>query len=78
MVEQLTVNQLVGGSNPLRSAIFNGLLVKRLTHMVFIHAFTGSIPVQVTKILYGVLAQLGERLPYKQRVVGSSPIHPTI
>ena len=24
--------------------------------------------------LYGVLAQLGEHLPYKQRVIGSSPI----
>ncbi len=27
--------------------------------------------------LYGVLAQLGEHLPYKQRVIGSSPIGPT-
>ena len=26
---------------------------------------------------YGVLAQLGEHLPYKQRVIGSSPIGPT-
>ena len=26
--------------------------------------------------LYGVLAQLGEHLPYKQRVIGSSPIGP--
>ena len=25
---------------------------------------------------YGVLAQLGEHLPYKQRVIGSSPIGP--
>ena len=24
--------------------------------------------------LYGILAQLGEHLPYKQRVIGSSPI----
>ena len=23
---------------------------------------------------YGILAQLGEHLPYKQRVIGSSPI----
>ena len=29
------------------------------------------------KVLYcGVLAQLGEHLPYKQRVIGSSPIGP--
>ena len=27
--------------------------------------------------LYGVLAQLGEHLPYKQGVIGSSPIVPT-
>ena len=27
-------------------------------------------------ILFGVLAQLGEHLPYKQRVTGSSPVGP--
>ena len=27
-------------------------------------------------IKYGILAQLGEHLPYKQRVIGSSPIGP--
>ena len=27
-------------------------------------------------IIYGVLAQLGEHLPYKQRVTGSSPVGP--
>ncbi len=26
---------------------------------------------------HGILAQLGEHLPYKQRVIGSSPIGPT-
>ena len=30
---------------------------------------------QLTK-LFGSLAQLGEHLPYKQRVIGSSPIVP--
>ena len=29
-------------------------------------------------VKYGVLAQLGEHLPYKQRVIGSSPITSTI
>ena len=29
-------------------------------------------------IEYGIIAQLGEHLPYKQRVIGSSPIGPTI
>ena len=28
-------------------------------------------------VLHGILAQLGEHLPYKQRVIGSSPIVPT-
>ena len=28
--------------------------------------------------LTGILAQLGEHLPYKQRVTGSSPVGPTI
>ena len=27
---------------------------------------------------YGIIAQLGEHLPYKQRVIGSSPIGPII
>ena len=27
--------------------------------------------------IYVILAQLGEHLPYKQRVIGSSPIGPT-
>ena len=29
-------------------------------------------------VVCGVLAQLGEHLPYKQRVIGSSPIGPII
>ena len=33
----------------------------------------GSSPIWV---VYGILAQLGEHLPYKQRVTGSSPIGP--
>ena len=42
----------------------------------------GSNPIQVACILRnthynGILAQLGEHLPYKQRVIGSSPIGPT-
>ena len=27
-------------------------------------------------VIFGILAQLGEHLPYKQRVIGSSPIGP--
>ena len=29
-----------------------------------------------TTVRYGILAQLGEHLPYKQRVTGSSPVGP--
>ena len=40
----------------------------------------GSSPFRVAcirrYILYGIIAQLGEHLPYKQRVIGSSPIGP--
>ena len=45
----------------------------------------GSSPIWVVTItlvivpqLDGVLAQLGEHLPYKQRVIGSSPIGPIL
>ena len=30
------------------------------------------------RFLFGILAQLGEHLPYKQRVTGSSPVGPII
>ena len=36
----------------------------------------GSSPSGVVYILLGILAQLGEHLPYKQRVTGSSPVGP--
>ena len=35
----------------------------------------GSIPLGVT--ICGLIAQLGEHLPYKQGVTGSSPVGPT-
>ena len=35
----------------------------------------GSSPIWVA-LKFGVLAQLGEHLPYKQRVTGSSPVGP--
>jgi hypothetical protein len=39
---------------------------------------TGSNPVWVTIFIFGGLAQLGEHLPYKQRVGGSIPSSSTI
>ena len=38
---------------------------------------SGRLDVKSSQFNYGVLAQLGEHLPYKQRVIGSSPIGPT-
>ncbi len=35
-------------------------------------------PGRFLKTKYGILAQLGEHLPYKQRVIGSSPIGPIL
>ena len=37
---------------------------------------SGRLDVKSSQFNYGVLAQLGEHLPYKQRVIGSSPIGP--
>ena len=50
-----------------------------LEHMVHTHGVEGSTPPlaildEITS--RGILAQLGEHLPYKQRVIGSSPIGP--
>ena len=37
----------------------------------------GSNPIRVVYIVYhGILAQLGEHLPYKQGGIGSSPVGP--
>ena len=39
----------------------------------------GSSPFRVVcNTEYGILAQLGEHLPYKQGVTGSSPVGPTV
>jgi hypothetical protein len=45
--------------------------------VVFVNKNLFSTSDILKKILYGSLAQLGEHLPYKQRVVGSSPTVPT-
>ena len=45
---------------------------KCLKYLPFL-AVSGSL-VQVVSNRHGGLAQLGERLPYKQRVTGSSPV----
>ena len=75
-VEQLTCNQQVVGSIPIASSIIYGSLVKRLRH----HPFTVVTGVRFPygSPIPGTIAQLGEHLPYKQGVTGSSPVSPTI
>ena len=40
------------------------------------HGFESRLGRTLLKRTYGILAQLGEHLPYKQRVTGSSPVGP--
>ena len=77
-VEQLTCNQQVVGSIPIASSIKNyiRLLGQAVKTPPFHGGNRGSIPLRVT-IYFGRIAQLGEHLPYKQGVIGSSPIVPT-
>ena len=56
-----------------------------LEHRPVTAGVKGSSPFRVAKELrlfllmqYGIIAQLGEHLPYKQRVIGSSPIGPIV
>ena len=57
-------------------------MVKRLRHFPFTEVTRVRVPVGspllLYNIYYGSIAQLGEHLPYKQGVIGSSPIVPTI
>ena len=62
-LERRPVTAEVVGSNPIRVVI--------LTNIFFL-----SKAEQLCCEENGVLAQLGEHLPYKQRVTGSSPVGP--
>ena len=65
------------GSTPIQVAIrYADLahLVER--HLAKVEVASSSL-VSRSIFLSGSLAQLGEHLPYKQRVTGSSPVGPT-
>ena len=74
LVEQGTENPRVVGSIPTGGTIADlAHLVERDLAKVEV---AGSSP--VIRSICGGLAQLGEHLPYKQEVIGSIPIAPTI
>ena len=60
-LERRPVTAEVVGSNPIRVA------------HIFMNVYMALIEYMLQN---GILAQLGEHLPYKQRVIGSSPIGP--
>ena len=75
MVEHSAVNRRVVGSSPTGGAMWPvGQAVKTPP---FHGGISGSNPLPVTIFFFGRLAQLGERLPYKQNVSGSIPLAPT-
>ena len=53
-------------------------VVDKLSHFLYTNQAGCGCGIKALQNLfdYGILAQLGEHLPYKQRVIGSSPIGP--
>ena len=72
-VEQRTENPRVTGSIPVGGTSFADVahLVER--HLAKVEVASSSL---VGRSICGSLAQLGEHLPYKQRVSGSIPLTP--
>ena len=71
--EHLPYKQRVIGSSPIGPIKYGEIAQLARAH--------GSYPwcrgfESPSRYLYGILAQLGEHLPYKQRVTGSSPVGP--
>ena len=76
MVEHRTFNPGVEGSNPSRLTNYMRPVRLVVRTVGFQPTNRSSILLQATR--NGRLAQLGEHLPYKQGVAGSSPATPTI
>ena len=76
LAEQLICNQQVIGSSPIIG--FKAHWLSWLERRPVTAEVKGSSPLWVVSFIgiYGVLAQLGEHLPYKQGVTGSSPVGP--
>ena len=76
LAEQLICNQQVIGSSPIIG--FKAHWLSWLERRPVTAEVKGSSPLWVVSFIgiYGVLAQLGEHLPYKQGVTGSSPVSP--
>ena len=77
LAEQLICNQQV-----ISSSLIVGFLAQWLSWLerrpVTAEVTSSSLVwVVYNYISHGILAQLGEHLPYKQRVTGSSPVGPT-
>ena len=77
--EHLPYKQRVIGSSPIGPIIY-AISYGEIAQLARAH---GSYPwcrgfESPSRYLYGILAQLGEHLPYKQRVIGSSPIGPML
>ena len=64
-------------SNNYTGNVVSEILQKSVDILRFILYTSLSRVTKETRI-YGILAQLGEHLPYKQRVIGSSPIGPIL
>ena len=64
-------------SNNYTGNVISEILQKSVDILRFI-LYTSLGRVTKETRIYGILAQLGEHLPYKQRVVGSSPIGPIL
>ena len=64
-------------SNNYTGNVISEILQKSVDILRFI-LYTSLSRVAKTTHTYGILAQLGEHLPYKQRVIGSSPIGPIL
>ncbi len=67
-LERRPVTAEVTGSSPVWVVSMQSCL-----RLIFPYKFVSALDA----VKRGILAQLGEHLPYKQRVIGSSPIGPT-